>query len=220
MNQILKDAKFISLDAWNTVLTPNKEYAKARTMFISDTFGLPKDTVESVYGGLKMDLSKMELTLGVIPTIPVIYNIFAERLNLCSSRSNVIRAGMEKLVEIFPPKINPELVRVIMELRLSKVIIVSSNTNFIKGEFLKNVFTANGLKFNRCIFSDEVGRSKPSPAFFEHIKLFAGDVGIKADSIVHVGDNYNCDVLGAFHAGINSLGVNSPDELLNILTEC
>ena len=56
-----------------------------------------------------------------------------------------------------------------------------------------------------AVSSAEVGVSKPSPEIFEAVLNKAGE---KAESCIHVGDDYEDDIVGAYNAGIASIWLN------------
>jgi len=56
-----------------------------------------------------------------------------------------------------------------------------------------------------AVSSAEVGVSKPSPEIFEAVLNKAGE---KAKSCIHVGDDYEDDIVGAYNAGIASIWLN------------
>jgi HAD superfamily hydrolase (TIGR01549 family) len=56
-----------------------------------------------------------------------------------------------------------------------------------------------------AVSSAEVGVSKPSPEIFEAVLNKAGE---KAKSCIHVGDDYEDDIVGANNAGIASIWLN------------
>ena len=56
-----------------------------------------------------------------------------------------------------------------------------------------------------AVSSAEVGVSKPSPEIFEAVLNKAGE---KAKSCIHVGDDYEDDIVGAYNVGIASIWLN------------
>ena len=56
-----------------------------------------------------------------------------------------------------------------------------------------------------AVSSAEVGVSKPSPKIFEAVLNKAGE---EAKSCIHVGDDYEDDIVGAYNAGIASIWLN------------
>jgi putative hydrolase of the HAD superfamily len=76
--------------------------------------------------------------------------------------------------------------------------------------------------FDFQIYSDELGLSKPNIKIYHHlidnIKTIRND-NILMDEIIHIGDNYTADILGAKTAGIKSFQINSNEfTILNIIS--
>ena len=70
-----------------------------------------------------------------------------------------------------------------------------------------------------AVSSAEVGVSKPSPEIFEAVLNKAGE---KAESCIHVGDDYEDDIVGANNAGIASIWLNhrhKNDPSMNLATK-
>ena len=70
-----------------------------------------------------------------------------------------------------------------------------------------------------AVSSAEVGVSKPSPEIFEAVLNKAGE---KAKSCIHVGDDYEDDIVGASNAGIASIWLNHQhknDPNMNLATK-
>jgi putative hydrolase of the HAD superfamily len=68
------------------------------------------------------------------------------------------------------------------------------------GRCLRELLDGEGLLgcFDVCVFSDEVGRSKPAPRVFE---AAADQLGCSIDGIVHVGDREHNDIGGPHAVG-------------------
>ncbi len=70
-----------------------------------------------------------------------------------------------------------------------------------------------------AVSSAEVGVSKPSPEIFEAALKKAGE---EAKSCIHVGDDYEDDIVGAYNAGITSIWLNhrhQNDPSMNLATK-
>jgi HAD superfamily hydrolase (TIGR01509 family) len=79
-------------------------------------------------------------------------------------------------------------------------LVAVSNSDGSAGHVLESV----GLRdvFNHVVDSHLVGFSKPDPRIFDTARALAG---VEANQVVHVGDLYEADVVGAQAAGISAI---------------
>ncbi len=100
---------------------------------------------------------------------------------------------------------------------------ILSNTAFIKGELLRELLNNLDVAkyFDFQIYSDEIGMSKPNINLYYHlienIQTMRNKDNIQLSEILHIGDNYKADYLGAKAAGLNALLINSNDQLITKL---
>jgi len=100
---------------------------------------------------------------------------------------------------------------------------ILSNTAFIKGELLRELLINLDIAkcFNFQIYSDEIGMSKPNINLYYHlvenIQTMRNKDNIQLSEILHIGDNYKADYLGAKAAGLNALLINSNDQSITKL---
>lgn len=83
--------------------------------------------------------------------------------------------------------------------RLGLRQVVVSNSNGTARAKLERLGLASGFEF--VMDSHEVGVEKPDPAIF---KLALGRLGVEADAVLHVGDFFHIDVVGARAAGLHA----------------
>jgi len=103
-------------------------------------------------------------------------------------------------VNDFTPRVNPEAFVALSMLRRAGLrIAVVSNSSFT-GDQIMSMLARVGLGgyVDVVVSSCNVGAMKPSPAIFLEA---AKRLGLNPESIVHVGDSYLEDVLGALAAG-------------------
>jgi FMN phosphatase YigB (HAD superfamily) len=74
----------------------------------------------------------------------------------------------------------------------------------------ESVLVAAGLRdsFEAVMDSHHVGFAKPDPRIFDAARAV---LGVSADTVVHVGDLYDADVVGAHAAGIAAVLIDSGD---------
>jgi len=89
-----------------------------------------------------------------------------------------------------------------------------SDTGLTPGRVLVTFLERDGLLpyFSSLTFSDETGFPKPDPRVFD---LTLAEMGVKADSSLHVGDTPRTDIAGALNVGMRAVrfaAVNDSDE--------
>lgn len=106
-----------------------------------------------------------------------------------------------------------------------------SNFSHVLPKLLKNLGIFHMFDF--ITYSDDVGYDKPSPIIFEDALAKLGE-GIQPNEVIHIGDSYEGDVLGARHVGIipilldpeggcrqqNCLCINNLLEIADLLGIC
>lgn len=104
----------------------------------------------------------------------------------------------------YRPDLAPHVREAISELHGNYPLAVVSDAIFSPGRCLRELLKREGLLgyFDYCVFSDELGRSKPDPAMFEAV---ANHFGINLTEIVHVGDRPYNDVAGAHAVGARAV---------------
>jgi HAD superfamily hydrolase (TIGR01509 family) len=83
--------------------------------------------------------------------------------------------------------------------RLGLRQVVISNSNGTARVKLERLGLTAGFEF--VVDSHEVGVEKPDPAIFE---LALGRLGVEADAVLHIGDFFHIDVVGARAAGLHA----------------
>ena len=121
-----------------------------------------------------------------------------------SLADTVVKAFDESIWEGVPG-IAPGVADLLSDLRAADIRLgVISDTSYSTGSTLKTLLSQEGLAefIDAWAFSDEVGRSKPHPAMFEHA-LKALDA--KPEATAHVGDNPKTDISGALDMGMHAV---------------
>ena len=88
--------------------------------------------------------------------------------------------------------------------RLGLRQVVVSNSNGTARAKLERLGLASAFEF--VLDSHELGVEKPDPAIF---KLALGRLGVPADAVLHVGDFFHIDVVGARAAGLHAWLIDS-----------
>lgn len=99
-----------------------------------------------------------------------------------------------------PPRVNPEVVRLVRELQAREVPVVITSNTARQGRSWQRFFTEQGgPSFQHVVTSCEVGVAKPHPEIFRQAARL---LGLPPSSILHVGDRWDLDVEGARSAGL------------------
>jgi len=106
-------------------------------------------------------------------------------------------------VEI-PPNPIADVEASLSELSQNFKLCVCSDSIVTPGTGLRQILEGHGLKkyFSAYAFSDEVGHSKPHHSMFDAV---AGQLGVKHNEIVHVGDRDQNDVKGPHAIGARAV---------------
>ena len=202
----------ISLDFWGTLVFSNINFREERAKFLSSRLNKNKEQINIAYKEIGEKYNSFQ-EKGTNNTSPIA--LFKEVLDYLDVNDEIINVTnlYESVLDIFmtnTPKINTKL-KIIIDniLANGKTTSILSNTAFIPGtvitKFLDDNFGGNYFSFK--IFSDEVKIAKPNmeaySLTYENTKLIYPS-GIDKNQIVHIGDNYENDVIGAQKFGFNS----------------
>lgn len=206
--------KAVSLDFWNTIATPNKTYAKLRTEYLADNYGLTKDD----YTKAKNHLDKCAELYGTAVTPRMAVTQLFYPLSNWSDEIDVdkIVEDFEKLFLENPPTVKTDVEKALVYLLDNNCHWgIISNTNFVSGVILRiwlyNYLTSISTSYREqvkdvpMVFSDLVGVSKPNIRifleFFNQIHWKSGQKLKTLSDINHIGDHEICDVQGAKLSG-------------------
>lgn len=229
---MLENIKHVSFDAWNTLLIPSKEYAEARNWEIAYAFKSGHlTTVRSKYSGTKKMLDGIAEMKGVSFDVATNWKLLAEQFkdgDIGPEALTELRERAEQLFLEHPPEIPELLVEMVQKLKDSgRTVSVLSNTNFIGGHVLQELFNetfggdAERPFFHFAMYSDQYGLAKPSQAWYGQMignaRQFHSDLAV--NHILHIGDNQITDYEGALGLGLNALKVDNPNHLAKLLQE-
>ncbi len=218
----LEGIKLVSFDIWQTLLLSNPAYKTARAEALrkhlgseavnlegfadlmkkvdeeidalsdvtGEQFGLP-ERVRKVYEALPIDHRLPELTQEHV-------NAFEEIADLL-------------IVQNLPSILETDILKTLSAIESKGVkMAVMSNTGFISGRQMRLVLEQLGILpfISIQLFSNEIGVSKPNKLIFVAL---VEKSGIDGSMILHVGDNYKADYLGAKSAGLKAVQLTSKE---------
>lgn len=215
--------KFITLDFWNTIATPNPAFAKERNEYLHSQSSLSLEAIRTIYTETKADFDQAAEMSGEAYSAIGCAGILLEMINPYLLDDDIIyrhaiklSRDIQLLALVNPPIIAYELIQTIRSLRAKGFGIgIISNTNFISGATIRQICATRNCKFDTYSFSDELAVAKPNPNIFTHN---AHQSGSRADEIIHIGDNAICDG-GAEALGIKTVIVKNPTETITALQE-
>ena len=202
----------VSLDFWGTLVFSNINFREERAKFLSSQLNKSIEQINIAFKETGEKYNNFQ-EKGTNNTSPIA--LFNQVLDFLDVNDEIVDVTnlYESVLDIFmtnSPKINTRLKIMIDDsLAKGKTTSILSNTAFIPGNvitiFLDDNFGVNYFSFK--IFSDEVKIAKPNieaySLTYENAKLIYPS-GIDKNQIVHIGDNYKNDVLGARKFGFNS----------------
>ena len=213
-----------SFDLWLTLIKSNPLFKPARIEYFFENYNFSKkNTIE-----IKKIFRKVDLMCNLINEkvgknvdamemyLMVLYILDSKDHGIDSIEIAKLYQNMEDLVlKNTPILLNQNIRPTLIKIRdQGATISLLSNTGFIKGTTLRKVLTKLKILdlFDFVIFSDEIDMSKPNneiyKLLFDKVKLLKKPNSIKKDKIVHIGDNYTADYLGAKDFGFKAIFVD------------
>ena len=244
------DIKHVSFDAWNTILIPNPNFAEQRTNAIANRVLGSKEFIQKVFTHVKAGLNECAERGGQSTTIYENWKAFLRKFPvamLTSSQSNNFGINglnrsqytdivsyhtanlayeIQNLFLRFPPHIPENTIKGIKLLKSRGITVsISSNTNFISGQTINEVFEKAGLDFDFLLFSDlqasrNFNTSKPHPLFFSEVFENANIMHnntLNRENVLHIGDDSICDFEGAKKFGFQAFQVESAIHLAEVI---
>lgn len=226
---MLSTIRHISFDAWNTLFTPNKEFAAARTNLLARVFDVSPEEAKAGYTATKRFLDTAAELTGFGTNCSNVYKLLAAHFKNDTVDLVELQELVDDLFVCNRPHVDPETIQVLKRLRTyadcSLTLSVTSNTNFIGGDVLRAcVFNEYfGSLFDALHFSDEAEAAKPSKQFFTDMMFEADfvnrarcatEASVEPNEILHVGDNLITDG-HAVKFGMQFMHVHNPQHLVS-----
>lgn len=215
-----------SFDVWLTLIRSNPAFRLQRTDYFAQNFnplGLSVAHVADRIREVDLACTRINELVGKNIDALELIGLMAQRLGadlnqLTSERLGQAEQDLSDLFRQYPPRLmDEELPRVLTTLRdQGHTLSLLSNTGLIRGRSLRRCWRELGLGdlFAFQLYSDEVGLSKPNPAFYALLYQQARALGehqanpLVPGQIIHIGDNPVADVAGAKAAGLSTLLIN------------
>jgi putative hydrolase of the HAD superfamily len=216
-------------DLWNTLIKGNPVFSRERAKYIKNYFNLTKNSVEEImfsFTETSRKYNKLNELSGLHVDAKILY---ADALNhfgieIYNDEITLLETKINELFLMYPPKLYSDDTLEILTLlkKKKKGLLIVSNTGFIRGETLFKVINSLFPKiFVSCIFSDEVGYSKPHKNIFSKAQKVTSYIpslySVEKDKIIHIGDSFTADINGATQYCIDCFQINSNEKTIKDL---
>jgi FMN phosphatase YigB (HAD superfamily) len=208
----------VSLDFWGTIAKPNPKYSTARTAYFAELFGVEPEVAHAKYVQIKRhaDYAAEHFGTAYHPMAQIRSLLNCEKLTRKVDACDVYYDLMHRVAR-YKPVISPSMKALLKRASPLFVMGITSNTNFIPGHVLASLIPST---FAEPTWSDVVGICKPSPEIFNQTYrslVTKNGAAIKPWEILHIGDNYRCDYVGATRFGFQGRHVKSVEETEAVL---
>jgi putative hydrolase of the HAD superfamily len=220
--------KHLSFDLWLTLIRSEPTFKKRRASFFKEHFDLKDrtaDDIDAVFRFQDHAFNRLSEITGRSWRAEEMYGLVLHQLGvdldpLSINDLTAIKNECNQLFYQYPPQFYASNTKeILIKLMNSRqyTLNISSNTGFIEGVVLRDILADLDILscFEFCVFSDEIGYSKPSPLFFDHVfnqiqPIYKGNIDKSA--ILHIGDNFESDIRGGQNFGFKTLQINhKPD---------
>lgn len=218
-----------SFDVWLTLIRSNPDFRHKRTAYFAQHFnplGRTLSQVSELIREVDLSCTRINELVGKNIDSLELFLLMAQRLgtDLNQLTNEQLMATQHDLSDMFrkyPPRLTDEKIPLVLSTLRSRGITLSllSNTGLIRGASLRQYWEELGIGelFAFQLYSDEVGLSKPNPAFYAMLYQKARQLSeyqsdpLQSMRIIHIGDNPVADEAGARAAKLSTLLIH-PDK--------
>ncbi|MGY0287690.1 MAG: HAD family hydrolase [Candidatus Methanodesulfokora washburnensis] len=198
--------KAVSFDLWFTLIWENqedeREYTKMRMEAIHNSlrelgFNISPDDIYSAYAETKdfRLFTKVDELMRII--------ILSLGLNPDEEIVRKVAEAYDTSTDSFKPRVNEEALDVIPELRKAGVKVAITTSTSFSGRAVRNLLKNAGIYDVDCVISSsDIGCVKPQKKVFASL---VEELKVNGENIVHVGDSYIHDVVGAINSGLKAV---------------
>ena len=214
----------LSFDLWMTLIRSNPEFGTKRAELIAEMFEPDVRDVSRIEAIVRhrdgiCDRFN-EITGRKLPAVFMylkVLELLKPQAAVQSEAERLAEAANSLFLEYPPLLLNGNIRSILEQLRAEgKTLNVSSNTGFVEGYVIRRVLKNSGIHdyFSFLIFSDEIGASKPSSAFYDRVNE---RLNVPKSRTLHVGDNRKTDYEGALRFGFNALLITNSNYTIDDL---
>lgn len=223
LSDVISAGKFMhySFDFWNTIAFSNSRFKEERADFIHNYFDL-KYSKELINEAFVKVGREYNLALENNESTITINDLYLKALEHISGNKDFdlefIKSSIFNSFLKYPPSLSENFINILKENSCKNLSLsITSNTAFIPGFIIEKFLNQTGIlkNFSFCVFSDDVQIAKPNKRIFELILNKLDTKTITAIEILHIGDNYKADYLGAKHSGLSAFYMDVNSFLIN-----
>ena len=204
---MLKDYKYIFLDFYGTLVEEDDEIIDRIVRSIANVSPLSNDT-EAI--GRNWNFTKYcEGSYG--ENFKTQRTLERESLKHLLEKFEVSLDAEQLSSELYTYWENPRILDDTKEFLESLSIPVCIVSNIDRNDIISAMGNL-GLSFDSVVTSEDCRAYKPRKEIFEKALNL---MGVVAEEVVHIGDSFSIDVLGAYNAGIDGIWVNRKGGVLN-----
>lgn len=217
--------KTISFDLWGTLIQPNPEFKQLRIEYLQQHTNKTSEEIVTILNKIKTDVDRRVEKYGIQYNDADLYKMVLNMLDI-ETNEKTYQNYMTFCHTTFikhPPILKPQVINLLELLKAHQYrMIISSNTLFIGGKVMRTVLMKLGIfdYFYDCIFSDEIGYSKPHIEFFKQVHQRSHTY---AENILHTGDNTVTDMNGCRSYGMQLFyapeGFSNPETVSHLLDQ-
>lgn len=216
----------LSFDLWLTLIKSNPQFKQRRAEFIAERYnplGLSSILVFNIIRNIDRACDQMNETSGKKVATEFMYSSILNELGYDALliNDNLLAEIKSHINELFyeyqPSLLNDDILKILTQFKSDGLSMnISSNTGFIEGYCLVKSSNLAELFsfFDFLVFSDEINASKPSSEFFENVFR---QTNVKKKEIIHIGDNYSADYIGAKNFGFNALLIENSEYSIELI---
>lgn len=216
----------LSFDLWLTLIRSNPQFKKRRAEFIADRYnplGLSSILVFNIIQNIDRASDRKNEISGKKDATESMYCSILNELGYDALliNDNLLTEIKLQINELFyeyqPSLLNDHIIKMLIRLKRDGFLMnISSNTGFIEGHCLvKSSYLAELFSFfDFLVFSDEINASKPSSEFYEYVWR---KTKVEKNEIIHIGDNFSADFIGAKNFGFNALLIENSNYSIELI---
>lgn len=222
--------KHFSFDLWLTLIKSNPLFKEERAKYFYDKYnsqGLELEKIKQIIHSIDKNCDVFNEKTGQNVSATARYAKVLNRLGVNSKEVmddslRNIKLDINRLFLDYKPfLLNKDIITTLDNLKNDFFRLnLASNTGFIEGNVIIDILKELKLYqyFDFLIFSDQIKTSKPSNLFYDYVFKELKNK-FEKKQVIHLGDNYNADFLGAMNYGFQAIHITNSDYTYDTIKE-